>query len=519
MSTYANTKSGTNKSLSFFRRDSLIKQASLDRVQNEGLRRQNTLLGRQELERQALCKPVRLIGHCIELIRTASDEKVLCVVLSLHCSGDSRTVLQSALANFSSIGLRLGHLDTRPDLDNPDELEIRAQLSGRKAQFLEALTKLVVEKAIERIELSHFIGQTEEEKDKKTETKLGRATEIWFPRHVSELDKSTHVLVKYEPTEDPKHPGFGDQQYIARRAELNALANGFRHGDSLPFICYTDEENNTWRVAYEQLKELRETHTCEEYQRNIREMEREEIITADRIPQLRSLSLYIQRRTGFELRPCGGLLSARDFLASLAFRVFQATLYVRHASSPHHCPEPDVIHEVLGHCPMFADEHLAQMSQEIGLLSLGASDEQIERLATVYWFIVEFGLCRQNGQLRAIGAGLLSAFGELKFACSDGPGHELFVAELAALRSYADSDYQPVYFVAESIRKAMESIRAYALSMRPQKINIYHPLSRSIQSVPSHALIGKRMGQLQKECTELSQLMDKMKTEEEKGSD
>ncbi|KAL3102274.1 hypothetical protein niasHS_003683 [Heterodera schachtii] len=489
MSTFANTKSGTNKSLSFCRRDSLIKQASLDRVQNEGLRRQNTLLSRQELERQALCKPVRL---------------------------NNWPLVGYALANCPvSIGLRLEHLDTRPDLAHPDELEIRAQLSGRKAQFLEVLTKLVVEKAIERIELSHFIGQTEEEKDKKTETKLGR--EIWFPRHVSELDKSTHVMVKYEPTEDPKHPGFGDQQYIARRAELNALANGFRHGDSLPFICYSDEENKTWRVAYEQLKELRETHTCEEYQRNIREMEREEIITADRIPQMRPLSLYIQKRTGFELRPCGGLLSARDFLASLAFRVFQATLYVRHASSPHHCPEPDVIHEVLGHCPMFADEHLAQMSQEIGLLSLGASDEQIERLATVYWFIVEFGLCRQNGQLRAIGAGLLSAFGELKFACSDGPGHELFVAELAAQRSYVDSDYQPVYFVAESIRKAMESIRAYALSMRPQRINIYHPLSRSIQSVPSHALIGKRMGQLQKECTELSQLMDEMKTEEENG--
>uniref|UniRef100_A0A914I7R2 Biopterin-dependent aromatic amino acid hydroxylase family profile domain-containing protein n=1 Tax=Globodera rostochiensis TaxID=31243 RepID=A0A914I7R2_GLORO len=476
----ASGKSGGDRSLPFGRRDSLIKQASLDRVQNEGLRRQNTILetsGNLIKPWGAFQKSLslciftfsllqRLNDDGIELIRAASDERAMHLVISLHCSGDSRDVLQSALAKFSFIGLHLGHLETRPDLAHPGELEIRAQLGGKKVQFLDALTKLVKEKDIERIELRHFVGRIEgEEGNDKVQKVEGGASgpdptetvnrrlisTVWFPLHVSELDQSNHVLVKYEPTEDPKHPGFGDQPYIARRAELNALAN--------------DEENNTWRKAYEQLKELRETHTCEEYQQNIAEMERAGLITSDRIPQLRQLSAYIQRKTGFELRPCGGLLSARDFLASLAFRIFQATLYVRHASAPHHCPEPDVIHEVLGHCPMFADEHLAQMSQEIGLLALGATDEQIERLATVYWFIIEFGLCRQKGQLRAIGAGLLSAFGELKYACSDGPGHELFEPEVTALRPYADSDYQPVYFVAESIQKAMDSVRAYARSI------------------------------------------------------
>ncbi len=92
---------------------------------------------------------------------------------------------------------------------------------------------------------------------------------------------------------------------------------------------------------------------------------------------------------------------------------------MRHHSDPRYTPEPDILHEILGHTPMFAHKDFADFSQLIGLASLGASDEELLNLAALYWYTVEFGICKERNGLKVYGAGILSSMGEIDYAISD----------------------------------------------------------------------------------------------------
>ncbi len=222
----------------------------------------------------------------------------------------------------------------------------------------------------------------------------------WFPRKIGDLDSFSQKTLDAGTDLESDHPGFQDAEYRQRRLNIVNSASSYREGSAIPRQVYSKDEIYTWGVVYDKLKGLFPKYACKEYLEILPQLEQHCGYARDNIPQLEDISSFLKSRTGFTLRPVGGLLSARDFLNALAFRVFFSTQYIRHHSMPLYTPEPDICHELMGHAPMFADPDFADFSHEIGLASLGASDSDIKRLATCYWFSVEFGICQQDGEMK-----------------------------------------------------------------------------------------------------------------------
>ena len=286
----------------------------------------------------------------------------------------------------------------------------------------------------------------------------------WFPRKVSDLDQFSRITLSAGSDLQSDHPGFTDPAYRKRRQEIAQVAMEYRSGQDVPHVDYTQAEIGTWETVYNKLSSLYPTLACKEHNSALRELEEAGIYGPRKIPQLEEISNFVKPRTGFTFRPVTGLLSGRDFLNALAFRVFFSTQYIRHHSVPMYTPEPDICHELMGHSPMFLNKDFADFTQYIGLASLGASDEEIKRLATCYWFSVEFGLLFEGGSLKAYGAGLLSSFGELQHSTSP-TNTSITIRDWepleAAIQDYPITTMQPIYFAAPSLRVAKERMKEY----------------------------------------------------------
>ncbi|KRZ73335.1 putative phenylalanine-4-hydroxylase 1, partial [Trichinella papuae] len=376
--------------------------------------------------------------------------------------------LIASLKVFEAHGINIVHIESRPSRSHAGCYEFLIECNAMDKQVKSVFKTL--QDIAENVTIQTF-GPIHECND----------VVPWFPKKIKDLDLFADRVLTYGSELDADHPGFKDEVYRKRRQLFADIAHNYRHGQPIPRIEYTKEETETWGVIYKELKKLYPTHACREFNHIFPLLEQNCGYSEKSIPQLQDVSDFLKECTGFTVRPVAGLLSSRDFLAGLAFRVFHTTQYIRHSSAPKYTPEPDVCHELLGHVPLFADPNFAQFSQEIGLSSLGAPDEVIQKLATLYWFTVEFGLCEQEGKRKAYGAGLLSSFGELQYCLTDEPEVYPFNPEITATTEYPITSYQPKYFLAQSFEHAKEQLIKWASAIsRPFNIR-YDPYTQRIQ--------------------------------------
>src|ERR1051326_1075112 len=210
---------------------------------------------------------------------------------------------------------------------------------------------------------------------------------------------------------DRDHPGFRDAEYRARRNQIAQVALNYHPRDPIPDAPYTTEEHQVWSVIWRALRPAQQEHACVEYLEAINRLN----FSDDRIPQLREVNEKVQAISGFSLEPVAGLVQPRVFLENLADGVFLCTQYIRHHSTPLYTPEPDVVHEIIGHGVTLASERLAELNRLFGkAVKRTSSADALEKLSHVYWFTIEFGVLRENDRLKAYGTGLLSSAGELE---------------------------------------------------------------------------------------------------------
>ncbi len=252
------------------------------------------------------------------------------------------------------------------------------------------------------------------------------------------------------------HPGFNDPVYRARRDEIAAIAAHHTFGDPIAEVPYLPDEQAVWQHVWERLAPLHREHAIDEYLEGAERFG----FDHDYIPSFSEINARLSALEGFCLEPVAGLVRPETFLRHLGERRFLATQYMRHHSQPLYTPEPDVVHEYIGHVPTLAHPDLAALNLAFGDAATRTDDPaDFAALIRVYWYTIEFGILHDGDRLRVYGAGILSSFGEL------GRYHEAQLRpwdlEVMARAEFDPTKYQAQLFVAPPFPRLRDELREW----------------------------------------------------------
>ncbi len=252
------------------------------------------------------------------------------------------------------------------------------------------------------------------------------------------------------------YPGHDDAAYLAHRSAIAAAAHGHLPGAEPPHIAYTPQDDECWQHITHALAPLWRKYATTA----VREAMESLALPTDRVPQLAESARRLRELTGFTFAPAAGIVPLQDFYGTLADSVFQSTQFIRHHSRPLFSPEPDMVHEVLGHGATLASPRFAGLYRQFGAAARRAETrESLKAVSRVFWFTLEYGLLGDPGSPMVYGASLLSSYGEMQ------QFREAYICPLDVRRMvgvpYDVTEYQSVLFTAYAFEELEDFVGAF----------------------------------------------------------
>ena len=230
-------------------------------------------------------------------------------------------------------------------------------------------------------------------------------------------------------------PNIEKEAYVAHAVDQKGLAN------------YSAAENAVWHELITRQMPIVENRGCIEYIHGLEALK----LSHEKIPQCPEISEVLRQHTGWQLQPVSALISFSHFFKLLSEKKFPAATFIRRREELDYLQEPDIFHEVFGHCPLLTNQAYADFTEMYGKLALTATPEDRVMLARLYWFTIEFGLIKQENGLRAYGGGILSSASETKYCIeSTVPVRVPFDLSDVLRTPYRIDIIQPIYYVIDS---------------------------------------------------------------------
>ncbi|MDX2164635.1 MAG: phenylalanine 4-monooxygenase [Gammaproteobacteria bacterium] len=223
-----------------------------------------------------------------------------------------------------------------------------------------------------------------------------------------------------------------------------------------------NETNEVWNILITRQEEIIQNRACDEFILGLTLLD----LPKDRMPSIKEVSDKLENITGFTLEPVPEIISYNNFFELLSQRRFPCTTFLRTKQQLDYLKEPDVFHEIFGHCPLLTHPVYADFTHNYGKLGLNATDEERVLLARLYWFTIEFGLINTSKGLRAYGGGILSSPKETVYSVESPEPERRPFDVMDALKTHYEIDHiQPIYFVLDNFNQLYDLLNVDLMAM------------------------------------------------------